>query len=918
MKRLKGVTAIVLSAFLIFGSAGSALASEGTVTSAPVTSDTADNSLEDQTENGGVTGETGLEETEPETGDEQKETDYTTDQRETEKAESDETKDSSAGMTNSGDTVTEDPTAGEETGTDGTGEETEEGNEQDKPEEEQIPKLSYRVHVQSSGWNNWTENSGIIGTTGKGKRLEAIQLKVKMPEQEATETPVEGTDPGTTGLDAAEVATEEPEQPAGIEYRVHAQSYGWMDWVKDGAQAGTTGQGKRLEAIQIRLTGSLADQYDIYYRAHVESYGWLNWTANGEKSGSLGYGKRMEALEIRLVKKGEAAPTGEGDSYKYPDLSYQAHVQSVGWQAEKFNGQTAGVTGQAKRMEAIKIKLPDKEYEGGIEYQTHVQSIGWQGWKRDGQIAGTTGQKKRLEAIQIRLTGEMANQYDVYYRAHVQSFGWLGWAKNGEEAGTLGYGKRMEALEIRLIKKGEDAPAQTAESFKYPLVSYQAHSQSVGWQEIKADNDIAGVTGKGKRMEAIKIQLPNIGYEGSIEYRTYVQSIGWQGWKKDGQIAGTTNQAKRIEAIEIKLSGEVAEHYDVYYSIHMSKIGWTNYAVNGETAGSTDLSKRIEAIKIQLVEKGGKAPNTSGTKFIEGYKASDMYYSGTIQGKGNSGNVQMGGTLGTTGQSKRLENITVTLNRRTEAMPSGTIKYAVHLSKTGWTGWSEAGKVSGCTDGSKGIEAVKFSLSGDLSKYYDIYYRTYVQKYGWLGWAKNGQAAGTSKIGYRVEALQIRLVSKDASAPGANRNYYTEQRIVSGPDAGMYARANLYSSSTPYIIMVDRGNRKVGVYQGWRGAWKNVKYWSCTVGAPSTPTVSGVFKVGSRGYYFNSGNVRCFWWTQFYGDYLFHSTTYYHNGAVADSRLGLALSHGCVRLNINNAKWIYDTVPTGSTVVVYN
>ena len=53
----------MLSAFLIFGSAGSALASEGTVTSAPVTSDTADNSLEDQTENGGVTGETGLEET---------------------------------------------------------------------------------------------------------------------------------------------------------------------------------------------------------------------------------------------------------------------------------------------------------------------------------------------------------------------------------------------------------------------------------------------------------------------------------------------------------------------------------------------------------------------------------------------------------------------------------------------------------------------------------------------------------------------------------------------------------------------------------------------------------------------------------------------------------------------------------------
>ena len=67
-------------------------------------------------------------------------------------------------MTNSGDTVTEAPTAGEETGTDGTGEETEEGNEQDKPEEEQIPKLSYRVHVQSSG-----------GTTGQKTEESSVQ-----------------------------------------------------------------------------------------------------------------------------------------------------------------------------------------------------------------------------------------------------------------------------------------------------------------------------------------------------------------------------------------------------------------------------------------------------------------------------------------------------------------------------------------------------------------------------------------------------------------------------------------------------------------------------------------------------------------------------------------------------------------------
>jgi hypothetical protein len=37
-----------------------------------------------------------------------------------------------------------------------------------------------------------------------------------------------------------------------------------------------------------------------------------------------------------------------------------------------------------------------------------------------------------------------------------------------------------------------------------------------------------------------------------------------------------------------------------------------------------------------------------------------------------------------------------------------------------------------------------------------------------------------------------------------------------------------------------------------------------------------------------------------------------------DGRLGMGLSHGCVRLDINNAKWIYDNIPRNTTVVVYN
>lgn len=36
-----------------------------------------------------------------------------------------------------------------------------------------------------------------------------------------------------------------------------------------------------------------------------------------------------------------------------------------------------------------------------------------------------------------------------------------------------------------------------------------------------------------------------------------------------------------------------------------------------------------------------------------------------------------------------------------------------------------------------------------------------------------------------------------------------------------------------------------------------------------------------------------------------------------DGRLGMHLSHGCVRLQIDNAKWIYNNIPRGTTVVVY-
>lgn len=160
-------------------------------------------------------------------------------------------------------------------------------------------------------------------------------------------------------------------------------------------------------------------------------------------------------------------------------------------------------------------------------------------------------------------------------------------------------------------------------------------------------------------------------------------------------------------------------------------------------------------------------------------------------------------------------------------------------------------------------------------------------------------------------------VTKNGVRSAVGSTSYSLERIQTAQQF-MNAKANMYSSRTPYLLLVNRSTHKVGIYQGWQGNWRCIQYWDCSDGAPSTPTVEGTFQVGSKGYYFDSGSARCYWYTQFRGNYLFHSVLYNKNGTLMDGRLGMPLSHGCVRLNINNAKWIYDTIPAGSTVVVYH
>ena len=134
------------------------------------------------------------------------------------------------------------------------------------------------------------------------------------------------------------------------------------------------------------------------------------------------------------------------------------------------------------------------------------------------------------------------------------------------------------------------------------------------------------------------------------------------------------------------------------------------------------------------------------------------------------------------------------------------------------------------------------------------------------------------------------------------------------------AKAQTFSSNTDWLILVDTTENKVAVFKGKKGNWNIQHYWTCTSGAPWSPTVKGSFTVGNRGTHFGEEKgYTCWYWTQFCGDYLFHSVLYnpYSKTSIQDGRLGQNLSHGCIRLDIDNAKWIYDNIPRGTKVYVY-
>ena len=234
----------------------------------------------------------------------------------------------------------------------------------------------YRVHAQGYGWMNWAKNGEAAGTAGLAKRLEAIQVVV-VKKGESVPDKFEGVTASEKkaymASAAATAATVEGSDRAHVQYRSHLQTYGWQNWKNDGDISGTTGKAKRLESLKLELknkdyTGG------ICYNAHVQTIGWqadpnksATWKKDGEFCGTTGNAKRLEAIQIELY----------GEMVEHYDIYYRVHSQTYGWMKWAKNGEMTGTTGQHKRIEGIQVGLvkkgeqaPSYNYKGAVTNTT--------------------------------------------------------------------------------------------------------------------------------------------------------------------------------------------------------------------------------------------------------------------------------------------------------------------------------------------------------------------------------------------------------------------------------------------------------------------------------------------------------------------------------------------------------------------
>ena len=179
---------------------------------------------------------------------------------------------------------------------------------------------------------------------------------------------------------------------------------------------------------------------------------------------------------------------------------------------------------------------------------------------------------------------------------------------NGKEA-VMRFFKRKNAVltaaAAAVMTLGLSMSALAAESMG---AVYSIFQNGIGWSSNSGDNTYAQAS-PGSYVTAMKATLSNqpAGMTGTIIYQVNLSGSGWLTWEENFSQNGTTTTTMPLEAVRIQLTGQLAENYDVYYSVYENG-AWTDLVMNGQTAGTEGRGLRVDGLRIAITAKGAGAP----------------------------------------------------------------------------------------------------------------------------------------------------------------------------------------------------------------------------------------------------------------------------------------------------------------------
>ncbi len=156
----------------------------------------------------------------------------------------------------------------------------------EQPERTNLPKMRvlYAIHSHGADWSSFFADSS-YGMAPAGSYLTAVRATLEGQPEDMTGT---------------------------IEYSVNLSGSGWLDWCEDGAEAGKADGDMALEAVRVRLSGELAEYYDVFYSV-LQNNTWTEWVKNGEEAGVSGAGLHMDGVRMSVVLRQEGTATYAGN-----------------------------------------------------------------------------------------------------------------------------------------------------------------------------------------------------------------------------------------------------------------------------------------------------------------------------------------------------------------------------------------------------------------------------------------------------------------------------------------------------------------------------------------------------------------------------------------------------------------------------